>query len=111
MPIANCFVNKEYVTSDGMDHLALEWAGRISTDVNDITINVIPAFRQLGQSYTVMVNLYLPDFWTGDEVKGIQVGLLESICKCLKIKAEEVFIMTLLITSGHVVENGKIVSW
>ena len=55
--------------------------------------------------------LYLPDFWTPDEVKGIQVGLLETICKCLEIKKERVFILTSLITSGHVVEDGKIVSW
>jgi hypothetical protein len=58
-----------------------------------------------------MVNLYLPDFWTPDEVKDIQAGLLETVCKCLHVKRERVFIVTTLITSGHVVEDGKIVSW
>jgi hypothetical protein len=111
MPIANCFVTEKEVYLEGIDQLALEWAAKISTDVHDITINVIPSYRQVGQTYSVMVNLFLPDFWTPDEVKGIQVGLLETICRCLKVKAEKVFIITSLITSGHVVEDGKIVTW
>jgi len=62
MPIANCFITENEVNLDGLDNLAREWAGKISTDVNDITINIIPSFKQIEQTYSVMLNLYLRIF-------------------------------------------------
>lgn len=111
MPIANCFIKENEVVLDGLDVLITEWAAKIGTDVNDITMTFIPVLRQAGQTYSVLINLYLPDFWSSDEVKGIQVGLLDSVCKCLKVQSDRVFILTVLISTGNVVENGKIVTW
>lgn len=111
MPIANCFIKAGEVSMSGVESLAREWANQIDADVKDITVNVITGHQQSGQQYAVLVNLYLPDFWTEDEIKIIQLGLLNSIKECLHIDEEQVFIMTSIIEAGHVVENGKIVSW
>lgn len=111
MPIANCFIKESEVALDGLDLLVTEWASKIGTDVNDITMTFVPVLKQAGQTYSVLINLYLPDFWSGDDVKGIQISLLDSVCKCLNVKADRIFILTMLISTGNVVENGKIVSW
>ncbi len=111
MPIANCFVSGIEVSAESGNQIARAWAAKINTNISDITLSFIPVSFQAGQTYAVMIQLYLPDFWSGEETKGVQLELLNAVCAALMIQASHVFIVTHMVTSGHVVENGKIVTW
>jgi hypothetical protein len=110
MPIATCFAAKT-VAAEKIEEIVTEWAGISGTAKKDICITLVPYHLQGGQQYDMLVNLYLPTLWSKTDVKKIQLGLLKTLCKHLELAEEKVFIMTSLIASGHVVENGAIVSW
>jgi hypothetical protein len=108
MPIANCFCKKRKLSIKKMENMVNEWANIVGVDKKDICINMIKEYSQLGQKYPVLVNLYLPTLWSANDIKGIQLGLLKVLSKYLEVKENEIFIMTSLIQSEHVVENGHI---
>jgi hypothetical protein len=110
MPIAICFLNKS-VERDIMNQIAREWSDNIGVDSKDICINYIQNFYQAGQQYEALVNLYLPSLWTDSDIKKIQNELLNVLVKHLHITHNLVFIITSIIESGHVVENGNIITW
>ena len=111
MPIANCFIKDTPVDQLELQDLAEKWASEVNVDVKDICLTFSPHCVQGGQQYKVLVNLYLPSLWSDDQVKNIQKSLLGLLMDFLEVTASEVFIMTSIIGSGHVVENGEIVEW
>ena|SRR5690554_971742 len=111
MPIANCFIKDKKVTQQEFQQLAEKWASEVKVDVKDICLTFIPNGIQAGQQYNALVNLYLPSLWNDDQIKHIQKSLLRILCEFLKVESSEVFIMTFIIQSGHVVENGEIMEW
>jgi DNA-binding Xre family transcriptional regulator len=88
-----------------------EWAEIIGVSEQDICINIINDYQQLGQKYSVLINLYLPSLWNKGEVKKIQLGLLKVITKYLNINVSDIFILTSKIESENVVEKGEIIKW
>ncbi|MTI30747.1 hypothetical protein [Xanthovirga aplysinae] len=111
MPIANCFIKDNKLNQEKLHELAIEWAKMIQVAVNDICITTTSNFMQGGQQYEVMVNLFLPSLWSQDDIKKIQSSLLGLLVKYLEIKSSEIFIITSIIESGHVIENGEIIDW
>ena len=111
MSFANCFYKKRKLSLKKLENMVNEWASIVGVDKKDICINIIKEYSQLGQKYPVLVNLYLPTLWSPNDIKRIQLGLLKVLSKYLEVKENEIFIMTSLIQSEHVVENGQIVKW
>jgi hypothetical protein len=111
MPIATCFLKNKSINPEELQQLVNEWAALIQVDQKDICVNAVTGFQQAGQNYELMINLYLPSLWSEKDVGKIQTSLLELFCQYLNLNVSEVFIMTSIIQSGHVVENGEIVRW
>ena len=111
MPIANCLILNEKHLTANIEILASEWARLIPTNQEYITISFIKVVEQLGKQFEIMVQLYLPSIWKAEEVEKIQLTLLKVLTENLKVKTEEIFIMTSIIQSAHVVENGEIQTW
>lgn len=111
MPIANCFIKDQQVSQNELQKLAAEWADQINVDVKDICLTFITNNVQAGQQYEILVNLYLPSLWSKESTKTIQKSLLTILSKYFQLEPSEIFVMTLIIQSGHVIENGAIVEW
>jgi hypothetical protein len=58
-----------------------------------------------------MINLFLPTVWDKSSIERIQINLDQVLKKHLKLKNEDVFIITNIVQSGNVVENGQVVNW
>lgn len=110
MPIATCFL-KNRIENNTLNKIASEWGKSIEVDSKDICINYIQNFNQAGQQYDALVNLYLPSLWSDNDIEKIQNELLNMLVKHLHITHDRVFIITSIIKSGHVVENGDIITW
>jgi hypothetical protein len=111
MPIATCFIKDKKITNQQWDALAGKWAHEIGVDLKDICLTVITDYKQSGQSYDALVQLSLPTLWSKEEVKKIQLVLLKLLTDLLNAPPGKIFILTSVIQSEHVVENGEIVKW
>lgn len=111
MPIANCFIKETQVSQKEIQSLAKEWAKQVNVDVKDICLTFIPNCVQGGQQYNILINLYLPSLWPDEKVKDIQKCLLTILSNHFRLEPSKIFIITSIIKSGHVVDNGDIVEW
>ena len=111
MPIANCYIKNKQVSQGELEELAGKWAEKLHIDIKDICLTILTDFTQVGQQYEVMINLFLPSLWAEEDVKTIQKTLLELLKSYLKIDPSEIFLITSIVQSGHVMENGKIAEW
>lgn len=111
MPIANCLCKKDNITKEKSENIVSEWAEIAEVDIKDICLNFIHNYSQFGQQYSVLANLYLPSLWSEDGIKKVQLGLLQTLAKHLELREDEIFIMTSIINSSHVIENGNVVEW
>ena len=111
MPIATCYVKDKTITNRQWDALTSEWAAQIGVDVKDICLTIVTNYQQSGEQYDALVHLNLPSLWSKEEVKNIQLKLLTLLKELLKVPGKKIFILTSIIQSEHVVEDGKIVKW
>lgn len=111
MPIANCYIREELSISADFQQLIKDWAKSLQISETDITLNVITDYKQFGQQYLAMVNLFLPSLWSETDIEKIQQTLSELLQKHLKIDPGQIFIMTSIIESGHVLSKGKVERW
>ena len=111
MPIANCFIKDKQVSQQDLQALAKKWAEQINVDEKDVCLTFIPNCIQGGQQYKVLINLYLPSLWSEENINNIQKCLLSILSNHFQTDHSNIFIMTSIIESGHVVENGEIVEW
>lgn len=111
MPIANCYVHTIKISSQQLETLVKEWAEIIEVDTKDICLTLIDISLQAGQQYKLMVNLFLPTIWSRSNIEKIQLSLHKLLKKHVKLKNEELFIITSMVPSGNVVENGQIITW
>jgi hypothetical protein len=110
MPIATCFLNPK-IDINQISGLVTEWAGILEVEERDICINVITNFHQFGRDYEILVHLSLPSVWKEREIREIQTSLLGLLSRYCRVAPEKIFIMTNIIHSGHVVDDGEIVTW
>lgn len=111
MPIANCYIRKELSEKVDFSQLIKEWAHALKIRESDITLNVLSDFKQFGQQYPAMINLFLPSLWSEADIEKIQRTLSEMLQKHLEIGSSQLFIMTSIIESGHVFSEGKVERW
>ena len=111
MPIANCYIRNKQLSQSDLEELAGKWAEKLRIGVKDVCLTILADFTQAGQQYEVMINLFLPSLWPEEDVKIIQKTLLELLKNYLKIDSSEIFLITSIIQSGHVLENGEIAKW
>lgn len=111
MPIATCFLRRKPAETIDLQGMADKWAREIGVAIEDVCLTFVPYHGQGGQQYEALVNLYLPSLWSADQVGKIQLGLLEVLTDHFGFQSKDVFIITSIVQSGHVVENGKIVKW
>ena len=111
MPIANCFVREGVATGAEIQRLAGVWAEESGISDEHMTINVLEGTRQNGACYGVMAFLYLPSLWSCEHVRRLQVGLASALARGFAVDPVEVQVITSIVESGHVVENGETQEW
>lgn len=109
MPIANCIVKRGLKIEDR--NIIEVWAHASQVSPQDMTINFIHASEQFGKQYSVMATLYLPSAWTEEKRIVLQMGLASALSEGLGQPSELVNVVTLIVASGHVVDNGELQSW
>lgn len=114
MPIANCFISPDHQSHDDYSkdliRLWVEHSG-IGNAETELTVNIVFSNLQFGKKYTAMATLLLPSIWSKDALSSLQRGLAKALSDCYSISLDQVFITTLIVESGHVVENGQEVTW
>lgn len=111
MPIATCFLKNKKADDNTLGVIANEWSTVINVDVKDISITFVQDYYQAEQNYSALVYLYLPSLWSEKSIKNIQTEPLNLLIQHLNISHDRILIITSIIQSGHVIENGDVVIW
>ncbi len=111
MPIAICTIKNKAIPNEVLEPLVSQWADKIGVHIRDVSITFVPDCIRFGQQYDILCNLYLPSLWEKENVNLVQHELLVILADAFNIRAENIFIITNIVQSGNVVENGKTVEW
>jgi hypothetical protein len=111
MPIVNCFVGEDVLGGADLEELVPLWAEESGVGAEQMTINVVSPSIQVGAGYQVMAFLFLPSLWSSEDVRRLQLGLASALRRAFAVPAAEVHVLTSIVESGHVVEDGEIVDW
>lgn len=109
MPIANCLVSPN--CAPGTANLIKLWARESGISSQHMTVNVTGTSQQYGESYLIMATLWLPSIWSESEVSSLQSGLARALATYYEVGLPEVHVVTQVVNSGRVVENGLEVTW
>ncbi len=109
MPMAFCWVNKSCQVKAG--DLIDMWAAESGESSQHMTVNLLNVDEQLGNAFAVMANLMLPSLWQHEAIRRLQVGLAKALAQYYGLDLQDVFVITQVIESGNVVENGKPITW
>lgn len=110
MPILTCYTQHS-VTPDQWSDLTEAWSEKIKVARKDICIHVVTDFLQISNQYVLKVELSLPSLWPDEAIQHIQHSFLNLVETKLCIEREDIFLMTHLIQSGHVIDRGKLEEW
>lgn len=110
MPIANCFVAPSHSLRSSVDIVAA-WAKESGKGAEQMTVNMIYASQQRGKGYAVMANLLLPSLWSRSDISLLQIGLAKALATSFGVDINQIHIVTSVISSGMVVENGQELKW
>lgn len=111
MPIANCFVRAGVPAAAEIHGLTCLWAQESCISDDHMTINMAAGTRQDGAPYSIVAFLYLPSSWSSEDVGRLQVGLARALAKAFALDPADVQVITSIVESGHVVENGETQEW
>ena len=112
MPIANCIVSPRcYENAARSADLIQIWAHESGKSPDAMTVNIVLSTEQFGNPYDIMANLYLPSLWSKQDVALLQTGLAKALASYFEAPLNSVFVMTSILDSGQVVENGEQVVW
>ena len=111
MPIANCFVRDGVTSGADVQGLTGVWAEESGIGDEHMTINLIAGTLQDGAAYGITAFLYLPSLWSADHVRQLQVGLASALARGFAVDPVEVQVITSIVESGHVVQNGQTQEW
>lgn len=109
MPIANCIVTSDCRQSPGS--LVELWASESGKSAEHMTVNIVTSDRQYGNQYPVMANLLLPSIWSNSDISRLQTGLAKALAKSFNVALNQVHIITNIVDSGLVVEDGQEIKW
>ncbi len=113
MPIATVFVRSDVEPLDdkSLARLVPAWASHSGQPAGHMTVNIVDNIVQAGAGFALMAWLDLPDLWPGDAVDALQTGLARALSDTFEAEIGEVQVITRVVASGHVVEDGAIVRW
>lgn len=112
MPIANCLVHKGcYQKVSSTESLIELWAAESGMSSEHMTVNITQYAEQRGNAYNIMAVLYMPSIWCKQDVNLCQTGLAYALTRYFNVNINTVHVMTHILESGMVVENGEIVEW
>jgi hypothetical protein len=111
VPIANCFVRGDLPADVDVEGLIALWSEESDVGPEEMTINLIAGARQGGSSYRLMAMLFLPSLWSPDAMRRLQRGLAAALSRGLELPLADVHVITSIVDSGHVVENGETQEW
>jgi hypothetical protein len=111
MPIAICYTNENIIDNLSLQQLIAEWATLIQVDTKDIHVSMVYPQLQSGQTYKLLAHVFLPTLWTYEEVNNIQLSFHRLLMKYGGLLPADIFIITTLVPSAQVVENGSLVTW
>ncbi len=109
MPIANCVILE--LEAINLDGIIEQWASYAGISASEMTLNFVEGGYQKGKHYKVMATLYLPSIWSQPQLDAIQTGLSKALSISFSCRERDIHIITMIIESGHVVENGEIQRW
>lgn len=109
MPIAHCLVDsgREPRRVDPVDL----WARESGQSAEHMTINIVGRARQFGNRYAVMATLWLPSLWPEADIAALQEGLARAMASYYRAAPREVHVITRVLESGRVVEDGETLQW
>jgi hypothetical protein len=112
MPIVNCFIapGLDPAQTNQQDIIDL-WGKEANQSTGHMAINWIRCTMQTGHSYPVMAELSLASLWSAEHISDIQVGLAKALAIYFSLSLEQVFVLTTIVESGRVVDNGREVIW
>lgn len=112
MPIANCIFEPDvdFIESDAAK-VVVSWAKRSDTDSSEMTMMFTRSDKLIGKQYAATCYLSLPSIWSQASVSKLQLGLAKAICESFSLDISKVIVITTIIDSGFVVENGREVHW
>ena len=111
MPIANCFIAEETPADLESGALTAFWSEESGIDSKQMTINVIAGIRQYGAPHRVMAYLYLPSLLCSEQVRQLQTGLAQALCRGFAVALADIQVITSIVASGQVVEGGETQTW
>lgn len=113
MPIATVLVrsDREPLDDKSLARLVPAWASHAGQPATHMTVNLVDRVVQAGAGFALMAWLDLPDLWPGEAVEALQTGLAYALADVFQADIGEVQVITRLVASGHVVEDGAIVRW
>jgi hypothetical protein len=109
VPIANCLVASVPDDLD-MSEIVAAWSNRSGIDSDEMTINLLEA-HQAGKPYAVLAWLYLPSIWPDAAVTALSEGLAAALADAFVVERSSVQVVTSIVASGLVVEDGETVHW
>lgn len=109
MPIANCIVTSD--CRPDSNNLIDLWANESGQPAEHMTINIITGTKQFGNRYPVMATLWLPSIWSRSDISSLQLGLATALAKYFNLTSSEVHVITRIVKSGMVVEDGEEIQW
>jgi hypothetical protein len=109
MPIANCILAPGCEL--GGENLISLWADESAQSAQHMTVNIIRGSTQLGNRYQVMATLLLPSIWSKADVSSLQTGLARALARYFQVAISEVQVVTTIVESGMVVEDGEEIQW
>ncbi|NVJ61962.1 MAG: hypothetical protein HWE27_16340 [Gammaproteobacteria bacterium] len=109
MPIVYCYTTLDL--PDASNELVEQWSSLSGISSEEMTVNFVELNEQVGKQYDVMAQLFLPDLWNEADINRLQIGLAEAISEVVKVSIKGVHVITQIVTSGTVVENGKVLTW
>lgn len=75
-----------------------------------MTLDLV-AVRQGGKRYGAITWLYLPSLWPDEAVAALATDLAAALAERLEVESSSVQVLTSILTSGLVVEDGEIMQW
>lgn len=90
----------------------IEYWSRFSGKPSEhMTVNILQAQLQVGVQYKAMASLSIPSMWLAEDVNRLQLGLARAIAEFFSISIASVHVVTTVIESDLVVENGEQIHW
>lgn len=109
MPIAHVILRQDCPEGRG-DVIAL-WSQASEQAEEHMTINFLRSEQQCGTGSKAMATLLLPSLWSLPNRVRLQEGLAKALAQYFQLSIDQVHVVSHVLESGCVVENGTTLTW